>query len=114
MVTTLDTTNISDDIKIQNLETENNNYRAALEEAYRAIRWYVTTLALAVLSYEEKDGAFIFDNSYIDTLEEKFMGKEISFDVEELEDLEGWVRILIKYHNSEESTNETVSEDQGD
>ena len=114
MVTTLDTKDVSDEIKINNLETENMNYRAALEEAYRAIRWYVTTLALAVLSYEEKDGAFVFDNGYINKLEEEFMGKEISFDVEELEDLKGWVRVLIKYHNSEESADETISKDQGD
>lgn len=111
MAINLEVDKVDDSSTIAELENELNNYKAALDEAYRAIRWYVTTIALAILTH---DDSLIINNNLLSVLEKRFEGKEVNFDVKEIEDKKGMVRVFIKYTDREESKDETIPESTGD
>lgn len=79
------------------LEEENDMMRLAIQEMHQAIRWYVTTLSLAILTH---NGGLIINNALIDELPQK----ELNFDVEDVEGRPGFVKVFIKEVEDELNT----------
>jgi len=83
---------------------ENRELVLAIEEAYRAIRWYITTLSLAILTHND---ALIINNNLLGVLD----GKEVHFDVKPIEDKDGFVKLM--FSKEEEKIDESIHEEKG-